>query len=166
MPATLLSLKTIAAFVIAALLAACSGTPSRQDLSAARQEVVLHAIAQIGTPYRFGGESPGEGFDCSQAMSYYRYIEIILGKRHLSAGISVPRVTKAQKKAARGVRRTSAQPGDLVFFHTGWRRYHVGILVDDGRFVHAPSNGKKVQITRLDNPYWRKRLSGTWTFLN
>ena len=156
MPATLLSFRAIAAFVMAALLAACSGTPSRQDLSAARQEVVLHAIAQIGTPYRFGGESPGEGFDCSGLVHY----------THLSAGISVPRITKAQKKAARGVRRTSAQPGDLVFFRTGWRRYHVGILVDDGRFVHAPSNGKKVQITRLDNPYWRKRLSGTRTFLN
>ena len=73
---------------------------------------------------------------------------------HGAAGIRVPRVTGEQKKSARKLGRSRIQPGDLVFFRIGWGKYHVGIVVDEGRFVHAPSSGKKVQITRLADPYW------------
>ena len=138
------------------LLAGCSSTGPRTDLSGAREEVVINAIAQIGTPYRFGGASPAVGFDCSGLVQY----------THLAAGIQVPRVTKAQKKSARRIGRARAQPGDLVFFRIGWGKYHVGIVVDDGRFVHAPSNGKQVQIPRLDTPYWRGRFTSAATFIN
>lgn len=138
------------------LLAGCSGTGPRPDLSGARQEIVINAIAQIGAPYHYGGASPGLGFDCSGLVHY----------AHLAAGIKVPRVTKAQKKSARSVARSRIQPGDLVFFKIGWGKYHVGIVVDDGRFVHAPSHGKQVQITQLDNPYWNKRFTRAATFLN
>ena len=138
------------------LLAGCSSTGPRPDMSAARQEVVINAIAQIGTPYRYGGASPATGFDCSGLVHY----------THHAAGISIPRVTRDQERSARKVRTSRVQPGDLVFFKTGWRQYHVGIVVDDGRFVHAPSDGKQVQITQLDNPYWSRRLSRAATFLN
>lgn len=145
-------------FLLAALtlIAGCSSAPDRGDLSGARQEVVLNAIAQIGAPYRYGGASPNEGFDCSGLVQYaYR-----------AAGIRVPRMTEQQKKAARHVGRTGPRPGDLLFFRIGWGSYHVGIMVDEGRFVHAPSSGKRVQIASLDNPYWHRRFSGAGTFIN
>lgn len=138
------------------LVAGCSGTPPRSDLSGAREEVVISAIAQIGAPYRYGGDSPKVGFDCSGLVQY----------THQAAGIRIPRVTGEQKKSARKLGRSNIQPGDLVFFRIGWGKYHVGIVVDDGRFVHAPSSGKKVQITRLDAPYWRERFTTAATFLN
>jgi cell wall-associated NlpC family hydrolase len=138
------------------LVAGCSSAPPRPELAGARQDVVINAIAQIGTPYRYGGTSPKTGFDCSGLVQY----------THGAAGIRVPRVTGEQKKSARKLGRSRVQPGDLVFFRIGWGKYHVGIMVDEGRFVHAPSSGKKVQITRLDDPYWRERFSAAATFLN
>jgi cell wall-associated NlpC family hydrolase len=140
---------------VLALVSGCSGTATRGDLTGARQEVVMNALAQVGTPYRFGGTSPA-GFDCSGLVQY----------THLAAGVRVPRTTKAQKKASQRVRGARRQPGDLLFFRIGFNRYHVGILVDDERFVHAPSSGKRVQLSRIDNPYWEKRLRSTATFLN
>jgi len=115
----------------------------------------MNALAQVGTPYRYGGASPA-GFDCSGLVQY----------THLAAGVRVPRSTKAQKKASQRVRGSRRQPGDLLFFRIGFNSYHVGILVDDERFVHAPSSGKRVQLSRIDNPYWEKRLRSTTTFLN
>ncbi|MEN8176636.1 MAG: C40 family peptidase [Pseudomonadota bacterium] len=137
-------------------LAGCSGMGSRGDLSAARQDVVMAAIAQVGTPYRYGGGSPGEGFDCSGLVQY----------SHGIAGLRVPRDTRGQMKSSRSIRPSRARPGDLVFFKTGWRRYHVGIVVEKERFVHAPRGGKSVRLSRLDSAYWRRHLTGAGTFLN
>ena len=157
MRATLLSKHAVTLFpLLFSLLAGCSGPVDRPDLASARQEVVLNAIAQIGTRYRYGGTSPSDGFDCSGLVQY----------AHLAAGVTVPRMTAEQRKASHRVRPSRARPGDLLFFRTGWGKYHVGILVDEGRFVHAPSGGKTVQITKVDNPYWRKRLTSARTFLN
>jgi len=115
----------------------------------------MNAIAQIGTPYRYGGTSPTKGFDCSGLVQY----------THRAAGVKVPRVAREQRRSAHSVSRSRLEPGDLVFFSLPRGGQHVGIVVDDGRFVHAPSTGKQVQITRLDNVYWRKRFAGGGTFL-
>jgi len=138
------------------LLQGCSSTGSRGDNPQARQEVVMTAIAQIGAPYRYGGSVPSRGFDCSGLVQF----------THLSAGISVPRSAREQKKASYDVSRSKLRPGDLVFFKTGFRQYHVGIVVDNGRFVHAPSSSKTVQITSLSEPYWKKHFSGGGSFIN
>jgi len=157
MPRTLLlSSRVLAIATLVLLVVGCSGTGRRADLSGARQEIVINAIAQIGAPYRYGGASPASGFDCSGLVQY----------AHLAAGIKVPRITREQQSAAHSVSRSRLQPGDLVFFKLPRGQYHVGILVEDGRFVHAPSSGKQVKITKLDTPYWRKRFSGGGTFLN
>ena len=142
--------------VIVLLVQGCSSFGTRYGNSQARNEVVMNALAQVGTPYRYGGSSPSQGFDCSGLVQY----------AHSLAGISVPRSTRDQRKAASSVSRSRLFPGDLVFFKTGWRQYHVGIMVDKGRFVHAPSSSRSVQITRLDQPYWRKRYSGGGSFFN
>ena len=103
------------------------------------------AAAQVGTPYRYGGTSPG-GFDCS-GLVYYAYRK---------AGIRVPRSTQAQLRHARHIALSQLQPGDLLFFKLDRRPVsHVGIYTGNGRFIHAPSNGKRVSFTTMDDPYWQ-----------
>ena len=142
--------------LIVLMLQGCSTFGARSGHSQSRDEVVMSALSQVGAPYRFGGSSPSQGFDCSGLVQY----------THSLAGIRVPRTARDQHKAAGNVSRSRLLPGDLVFFKTGWRQYHVGIMVDQNRFVHAPSSSKAVQIAHLEQPYWRKRFSGAGSFFN
>lgn len=147
------SIRVLALVLVSLALGACSG--GSRDVSSKRLEVVTNALAQVGTPYRYGGTGP-EGFDCS-GLVYYT---------HGEAGIPVPRVTAAQKRAAERVSRSSLQPGDLVFFRTGATTNHVGIMIDSTRFVHAPSSGKSVRTSRLTDEYWRRNFTGAATYLH
>ena len=54
------------------------------------------------------------------------------------------------------------QPGDLLyrFSRGGWRPGHVGIYTGSHRFIHAPSSGKRVSYSSLQNPYWKKHFVG------
>jgi cell wall-associated NlpC family hydrolase len=116
----------------------------------------LAAIASsfIGAPYRYGGISPG-GFDCS-GLVYYT---------HKKAGINIPRSTSEQYRYMSPVRQPRLHPGDLVFFRISRQKVsHVGIYKGDNQFIHAPSSGKKVTISRLDNPYWQNRYVGSGRF--
>jgi cell wall-associated NlpC family hydrolase len=102
--------------------------------------------------YRRGGGDPSTGFDCS---GFVRYVFA-----H-GLGLILPRSSVAQFATGRKVDKRELQPGDLVFFHIrGKRISHVGIYVDDGRFIHAPSSGKKVRVDRLDEKYWARRYAG------
>jgi cell wall-associated NlpC family hydrolase len=104
----------------------------------ARSEVVPYAKRFIGVPYRWGGSSPS-GFDCSGFTSYvYRN----------AAGISLPRVSRAQIGAGQRVSRKDLQPGDLVFF--GSPIHHVGIYVGGNSYIHAPNTGARVRIDSLN----------------
>ena len=105
------------------------------------------ALEMVGTPYEYGGSSPG-GFDCS-GLVYYAYTQI---------GIPVPRTAKNQKKSARRINRQSLSRGDLLFFNASWKSGHVGIYIGDDRFVHAPSSGKRVSIARFDEGYFATRV--------
>lgn len=120
-----------------------------------RQELVMIALSQLEAPYRAGRGRPSEGFDCSGLVHYV----------HSSVGIRVPRMAQEQWAAAQPVGKTERQPGDLVFFRIAEAKYHVGILVDPGRFVHAPGSGKGVRIAELDTPYWAERYLGAGSFL-
>lgn len=113
-------------------------------------DVLLRAMSQIGTPYRWGGSSPQTGFDCSGLIGYVF---------NHSMGLKLPRSTAEMVQVkAPSIERSSLRSGDIVFFATsgGRRVSHAGIYVGDNRFVHAPSTGGKVRIDRLDNPYWNK----------
>ena len=140
------------------LLGGCSGASVRQqgDGEAMRERLLAVAMDQLGSPYRYGGRSPREGFDCSGLVQY----------THRQAGIDVPRTARDQYKASRPVSRRQLRPGDLVFFRIDGRRIsHVGIYLGDGRFIHAPSSGRKVTTARLDAPYWRRHYSGAGRFV-
>lgn len=102
--------------------------------------------------YRRGGRDPSTGFDCS---GFVRYVF-----EH-SLGLLLPRSSAAQYQTGEKIARSDLRRGDLVFFHIhGKRISHVGIYVADGRFIHAPSAGKRVRTDRLDDAYWARHYAG------
>lgn len=110
----------------------------------------------VGTRYHYGGNAPREGFDCSGLVQYSYHL----------AGLNVPRSTTTQYRSTHWVPVKQLRPGDLLFFNEQGRRYsHVGIYIGGKRFVHAPSSGKRVRVSSLSNPYWRRHLSSTRRFL-
>ena len=133
------------------LLAGCVSHAPAPSPHAARAAAVAQKM--VGTAYRYGGASPS-GFDCS-GLAYYAYQR---------AGLSIPRDSKAQQRAAQPVELSRAAAGDLLFFNTRWNRHHVGIYLGERRFVHAPSKGKKVSIESLDDGYFLARLVGVGRF--
>jgi len=115
------------------------------------EEVVVRAMAQIGTPYRYGGADLG-GFDCS-GLVFHVYGEL---------GVATPRTAAAQFEASERVSRSELRPGDLVFFRTsGQRISHVGIYAGEGRFVHAPQTGRNVELRSLDDDYYAATYAGS-----
>jgi len=135
------------AFLIAALEAPSTQIP--QDVNERVQSVLAQALAQLGTPYRWGGAAPSTGFDCSGLVKYVFKTAL---------GIELPRVSREQAQGGQPVDRKELTPGDLVFFsRRGKVINHVGIYLGDGRFVHAPRTGRDVSISKLKG-YWYQRF--------
>jgi len=123
-----------------------------------RNEIVKTARRLIGVPYRWGGSSPDEGFDCSGlTMTVYRL-----------NGLNLPRSSKEQYRAGTPVAQSQLLQGDLVFFATSGGRQisHVGIYAGDGKFIHAPKRGRRIRKESLSNNYFRARYVGARTYLN
>lgn len=100
-----------------------------------------------GTPYLLGGSSE-RGVDCSM------FVSIIFDDYF---GIDLPTNTRKLMNAGDGVRRVSLNTGDLIFFRTGRRTLHVGIMVDDQEFLHA-STSQGVMMSSLEETYWATRF--------
>lgn len=114
--------------------------------------VIKTARTQIGKPYRWGGESPSAGYDCS-GLIWWVY------RQH---GISVPRVSWQQYSAGTFVDKNDIRPGDLIFFRiTTGKSLHVGIVTERGTFIHSPRSGSRVMESSLDNDFWREHYVGT-----
>lgn len=104
-----------------------------QRTGTVRMTVVLTALAQVGTPYRYGGNAPG-GFDCSGLTSY----------SWAAAGVRIPRTSTDQIAAVIPLPATALQPGDLV-----WRPGHIGMVIGiDDLMVNATQTGKPVEVKR------------------
>ena len=157
----------VAVLSLVALLGACSSHAPRQPnvvepavmapqvyFSPVAEDVLFRALGLVGTPYRWGGNTPDSGFDCSGLIGYvYRD----------AAGIALPRSTREMIGIrAPDIDKSALQSGDLVFFATngGSQVSHAGIYVGEGRFVHAPATGGTVRLDYLSNSYWQK------TYLN
>ena len=121
-------------------------------LRAGRSEALLQALLALGLDYRYGGNSPVTGFDCSGLVAHV-YRE--------AWGIRLPHNALAQSESGIPVSLSELQPGDLVFYDTLKRPYsHVGIYLGDGRFVHAPKSGAQVRVESLTGAYWTQRFNG------
>lgn len=174
-PATGLPLSRLLLLaLILSLLAACASSPHRHrertykpthsalaDLpprapSAATageaNDVLFRAIALVGTPYQWGGNTPDSGFDCSGLVDYIY---------NAATGLKLPRTSHAMSRMdGKKVRRmTGLASGDLVFFDIGGKISHVGVYVGKGRFVHAPNSGGTVRLDDIDGPYWRNHFA-------
>ena len=121
-----------------------------------RSEIVRTAKQYIGVPYQWGGESPQTGFDCSGLTMVVYQLN----------GLDLPRSSRQQWKVGRPVRRSQLERGDLVFFATsgGRRVSHVGIYTGNGKFLHAPRRGRKIEISTLSNTYYKKRYLGARSY--
>ena len=129
------------------------GYAEATPLSVRSNEVLMRAIGLVGTPYRYGGNTPEAGFDCSGLVGFvFRD----------AAGLALPRSTRELIDIpAREIKRDELQPGDLVYFNpAGGRVSHIGIYVGEGRFVHAPSRGGTVRLDALGNDYWNRHFVG------
>ncbi len=111
-------------------------------------DVTVMAIGLVGTPYRFGGNTPASGFDCSGLIAYV-YKE--------RAGITAPRTTAGLIDWGTSIPAPGLRAGDLVVFTQNGRANHAGIYVGEGRFVHAPSTGGTVRLDSLQSAYWVKQ---------
>lgn len=153
-----------------ALLAACSSAPRRpatreshsalanlparapEGNAGTANDVLFRAIALVGTPYRWGGNTPDGGFDCSGLVDYiYRN----------AAGLALPHSSRemSQLNGQQVRRMTDLVSGDLVFFGGNSGISHVGVYVGKGRFVHAPNSGGTVRLDDIDGPYWRDHFA-------
>lgn len=151
-------LRFAAAGCLVLLLSGCGGAGTHRDIpipDGPRGDAVSAALAELGTRYAYGASSPGQALDCSALTAH----------AHRVAGLSIPRVAIAQKRAAKRVPPSRVEPGDLVFFRTGGG-HHVGLVVDGTRFVHASTSAKEVRLASLSAPYWRNRLIGAGSYFH
>lgn len=118
-----------------------------------REEAVMRTILTLDTPYRYGGNTPEGGFDCSGLMQYA--LSQITNR-------PLPRTTQQWASVSRPVGDLNAlRRGDFVFFNTTGRSFsHMGLFVGNGEFIHAPSSGGTVRKARIDNVYWAPRFDG------
>jgi hypothetical protein len=134
-----------------AMAAATVKGAATQALSTA-QALSSYALDLIGIRYKWGGNTPATGLDCSGLVRY------VFQK---VTGVTLPRTAKDMSRLGEKVAVPDLQPGDLVFFDT--RRFafsHVGIYLGDNRFVHAPRRGREVEVATLDSSFWQKRFNG------
>ena len=113
--------------------------------------MLKRALSLLGTPYRWGGNTPEQGFDCSGLVGYvFRN----------GLGIELPRISRDMANVGELIRdRNALAEGDLVFFsRKGGHVDHVGIYIGDGKFLHAPRTGKDVEVSSLANGYWAQKF--------
>jgi cell wall-associated NlpC family hydrolase len=111
-------------------------------------DVTIYAISLVGTPYRYGGNTPDSGFDCSGLISY------VYKSR---ANLPSPRTVASLVNWGQPVPGSMVRTGDLVVFLKRGVATHAGIYVGEGRFVHAPSTGGEVKLDTLTSVYWSKQ---------
>ena len=135
------------------LLAGCGTAPAARSSAYARlsaeqsSDIAIHALGLVGTPYRFGGNTPEGGFDCSGLIGY------VYNSR---AGVAPPRTVALLSGFGASVPEDELRTGDLGLFGGG-RPTHAGIYVGEGRFVHAPSSGGTVRLDHLRSRYWAQQ---------
>ncbi|MDR1607577.1 MAG: C40 family peptidase [Deltaproteobacteria bacterium] len=100
--------------------------------------ILKTAFSQLGNPYRYGGNTPETGFDCSGFVGWV----------YKQFGVSLPRSSRAMMTAGVPIEKEDLRPGDLVFFNYGYS--HVGIYTGDNKYIHSPRTGKSITESDLN----------------
>jgi len=132
-------------------LAGCSSQPHQGRYSASDEYAVRFALYDQfgqwrGVPYRMGGLSKS-GVDCS-GLVYLTFRD--------QFNIQLPRNTKELAKVGATIKANNRKSGDLVLFRINRKLNHVGIYLEDDRFMHT-STKQGVMISSLNDPYWENR---------
>jgi cell wall-associated NlpC family hydrolase len=123
-----------------------------QGLRERAADLAIRAMGLIGIQYKYGGNSPENGLDCSGLVRYV-FKE--------SRGATLPRTSEEISRIGQNVESHDLQPGDLVFYQTLRHAFsHVGIYLGDNKFIHSPAAGGAIRIESMDLAYWKKRFNG------
>ncbi len=142
-------IRVLTCFFTLTVLAACGHAPTVESAPALASRAADHALAMVGKPYRYGGNTP-KGFDCSGLVQY----------SYGRVGVKLPHGTRSLLQMSRPVSRNKLQRGDLVFFtQEGKKSSHVALYLGSGRFVHSPSSGKNVYVAGFNEPYWQRHFT-------
>ena len=114
--------------------------------------MLLQSVSLMGIAYKWGGNTPDTGMDCS---GFVRYVF------KKSLGINLPRTAAEMAKVGKRVNINELQPGDLIFFKTmgGSRISHIGMYLGNNKFIQSPRTGENIQITDVSG-YWIKHYVG------
>ena len=137
------------------LLSACASAKNdvrTPDSDAAARKLTSYARSLVGIPYKYGGNSPDKGFDCSGFVGHVF--------RH-TLGINLPRNSDQISHLGQAISTGNLRTGDLVFFNTLQRKFsHVGIYLGGDRFIHAPSSSGSVRTENMRETYWKRHYDG------
>ena len=109
-------------------------------LSGKSDSLIRSARGLLGVKYKWGGNNPKTGLDCSGLT------KLIYGR----VGVNLPRTARQQARVGQPVNINSLEPGDQVFFGIGKNGvHHTGIYLGNGQYLHAPKTGDVVKISNL-----------------
>ncbi len=123
---------------------------ARMDLA---KMIIETAKTQLGVMYRYGGNSPDTGFDCSGFSSW-------VFAQH---GIKLPRSSGQQLNIGIPISKEELKPGDLIIYtrRLGSRTStHATIYIGDGKIIHSPRTGRPVAINDAFDDYRTARYVG------
>lgn len=112
-------------------------------------KVVTEAKKHINKKYASGGEGPDQ-FDCSGFTKYVFKTAI---------QYQLPRTSKDQANKGTTVSKNNIRKGDLLFFNTNGKDIsHVAIYIGNNKMIHAVNSRVDIEITDLNNSYWKARF--------
>ncbi len=122
---------------------------SKESYLKMTEAIEVYAKKFLNAPYVWGAIGPDK-FDCSGFTK----------KIYSKSGITIPRHSSHQAKVGKYVKYEDLERGDMVFFDTNHKLTgkvnHVGIYLEDGKFIHASSGNKKVVITNFNEKKFYK----------
>lgn len=150
-----MNFKFIYSICACLFLASCSTTKvNRNTIDGEKTKsemIVIEAKRQIGSPYKYGGETP-TGFDCSGLVQYVYFL----------VGIELPRVSRFQAHQGEKITIKAAKKGDLLFFGSNRQVTHVGIVISRSNgfpvMIHSSSSKGVIQTNLANSGYWTRRF--------
>jgi cell wall-associated NlpC family hydrolase len=130
-----------------------SGTSASSSSLKMRSDVTDYARKFVGTHYKYAGQSPGTGFDCSGFTSY-----VMKG-----FGVTISPASAAQSTTGRKVALDRVLPGDLLFFgESASKIQHVALVLkrDNSGItcVHSTTSRGVIVENVSTSTYWKPKI--------